>query len=71
MKTAVEYMGSRLTYLSKTFAPTRPNLKPSAGHQTCEPCNGLGFMRAGEFGIDRKFVKCEWCKGLGQKYLES
>lgn len=56
-------------YLSKATIASGP-ARPSAGHQACEPCSGMGFRKAGEFGIDRRFVKCEWCKGLGQKYLD-
>lgn len=57
-----------MIYLSK--ATVAPRSKPSAGHQACEQCSGMGFKKSGEFGLDRKFVKCDWCKGLGQKYLE-
>lgn len=56
-------------YLSKDTIAPRP-ARPSAGHQSCEQCGGMGFSKSGDFGVDRKFVACEWCKGLGQKYLE-
>ena len=46
------------------------NLNPSPGHEVCKYCGGMGFMKSGDFGIDRNFVKCAWCSGIGQKYLE-
>lgn len=45
-------------------------MKPSAGHEVCQSCGGLGFKQVGNFGNDRRFPVCDVCKGLGQKYLE-
>lgn len=41
----------------------------SSGFETCKHCDGLGFLRTGDFA-DRKFIKCTYCLGLGQKYLD-
>lgn len=50
--------------------PTPRSSKPAPGHVKCEKCSGMGFQQTGTFGNDRKFPKCQWCKGLGQKYLD-
>ena len=40
------------------------------GRLECEPCSGMGFLKKGEFGVSRDFVRCKACGGLGFKYLE-
>lgn len=56
--------------MNNTFIRNAPRQTLSTGHEKCEKCSGMGFNRKGEFGIDRRYPVCEWCKGLGQKYLE-
>lgn len=41
----------------------------SSGFAKCEHCGGMGFLRSGDFA-DRTFPRCQWCKGLGQSYLD-